>query len=365
MRINGVWVGWGLGDWSHNPDGTDRDPTVRRVKAYMRAMFRSYAGNLADTNVFDLEMDATVREMQRRYTESGRLTAGQYIPGVLDLPTQVAMGWRKPANPVLPIIFTVEGHMSNMFVGPCAFVASTLEAEQRCHWKPIGYNNTALPFDNASGIDALYQQLVRDTIEGPPGPDGRPILWPFPAGTPWEILIFSQGGIVGSEFMMRHIIPDNGSLHWRYKDFRRGLAFGNPYREKDQVADWVPDPPRPGTQGISDKRINTTQLLGPDGRPLSNRWREHARHGDLYAENEDNEVGLNKTAVYKMVQKEFTGRQTSILARIGDLFNNPLDGVMDIGKSVLDGGMFVANMGPHGTYDLGPDVNWMRDGLAA
>lgn len=44
----------------------DRSPEIRRIKAHMRAMYRSYAGHLADTDVFDEEMVAAVSEMQRR-----------------------------------------------------------------------------------------------------------------------------------------------------------------------------------------------------------------------------------------------------------------------------------------------------------
>ena len=54
------------------PDGKwalglgDSSPEIRRIKAHMRAMYRSYAGDLADHDLFDEQLVAVVREMQRR-----------------------------------------------------------------------------------------------------------------------------------------------------------------------------------------------------------------------------------------------------------------------------------------------------------
>jgi hypothetical protein len=362
MRLNGVWVGWGLGDWSRKlvaGQWVDNDPTVRKFRAYARAMFRSYAGHLADTNEFDAELFNVVVIMQDKLVERPmnqfRLTPGKFIRGVLDLPTQQACGFKRPSGPaVRPIIFTIEGHMSDMFVGPCAFTAAALEAEGVCYHKPIWYNRTKMPFDNESGVRELAYQLGRNTIEGPPG-----VLWPFPAGTPWGIIGFSQGGIIHGEFLMRYILA--GALAWRAADLRRSLAFGNPYRELDQIAQWVPDPPRAGTQGISGRRLDATKLLLPNGMPLATVHREHSRAKDIYAENETDEVGLNKTMIYNMVSNgSFSGGSAGVLQRIMDLISNPTDGIFDAARSILSGGMFLFNMGPHGMYDLNPCIDWMR-----
>jgi hypothetical protein len=58
-----------------NPDGQwvlglgDSSPEIRKIKAHMRAMYRGYAGHLADTELFDQQMVDAVREMQRRWQE--------------------------------------------------------------------------------------------------------------------------------------------------------------------------------------------------------------------------------------------------------------------------------------------------------
>lgn len=344
-RINNQWVGWMLGD------NSTVDFTVRNAKAFMRVWYRSYARDLVDTNLFDQQMLNTVREMQTRLVAGGRLVDGRFLWGVLDLPTQIAMGFKKPPPAVLPIIFTVEGHGSDMFTGPCAFTAQALEAQGVCHVKPIGYDSGALPFDNESGINELVNQLGRTSIEGPPG-----VMWPFPSGTNWGIIIFSQGGIIGSEFLLRHVLPDTSRLHWRLKDLKRSLAFGNPYRELNQCASWVPDPPRQNTRGISDVHLDATKIPA-----LAAIHREVARHGDLYAENEVSDSGEMKTAIYKIVQNQWWGGSDSIFEQIMELVSPRLfQEAIAVFQAIVSGAMFLGNMGPHGMYDLGPTIEWMR-----
>lgn len=339
MRVAGVWVGWGLGDNSTS------DFTVRNAKAFMRKKFPSYAGHLADTNSFDKPMFDAVFEMQRRYHDAGRLHAPN---GILDLDTQIVMGFKNPQPKVKPIIFTVEGHMSNPFAGPCAFTAQTLEGQGVCRWQPVGYDTTSLPFNNVSGINELVRLVRLTTLD-----NGVP----FPAGTPWGLIDFSQGAIVGGEFRLKHLLPEGGVCHWRLKDLKRSLSFGNPYRGKDEIADWIPDPPNRGTQGISDVRLNAAHTA------IAAIHREHSRHGDLYAENNDDESGRLESAVYKMIQNEWSG-DAGIFNAIFRLFAQPNAELMPLITAVLDGGMFLFNMGPHGTYDLGPCIEWMR-GVAA
>ena len=55
----------------------------------------------------------------------------------------------------------------------------------------------------------------------------------LPPGTPWAMCIYSQGAIIGSTVWLQDIAPPTGSLHWRLKDWRATIAFGNPYREVD------------------------------------------------------------------------------------------------------------------------------------
>lgn len=352
MRINGLWVGWGLGDWSHYPDGTDRDPTVRQFKAFARRMYRSYMGQLADTNVFDPQLYDAFVIMQDKLVAGGLLVPGRFVRGVLDLETSYASGFKRRPDAPKPIIFTVEGHMSNMFFGPCAATASFLEGQGVCHWKPIGYLSNDVPFNNKSGVNELVSQLSKTSIEGPPG-----VFWPFPSGTPWGIIIFSQGGIVGSQFMMRHVLPDTGSLHWRLKDFKRGLAFGNPYRENNKCCSWAKSPTDANTQGISDELFNTSTT------PIASKWAEHPAHKDLFAENTADSAGRDKTAIYKIIaENSWIGGPASIFSRVLMMFGNPVGEGFAAIKAAYDGIMFLAsNPNPHYTTVSEPgDVEFMR-----
>ena len=323
-----MWVGLGLGDVS---------PEVRAVKAHMRKKF-SYAKDLADTSLYDEQMVKAVTEMQRRYGKQ----IGAHTPGIVNLETKYAMGFLpRPVKP-RPVIFTVEGHLSSMWVGPCAEVARHLETQGVVKWQPVGYNNVSLPFDNRSG-EAELRRLLSDTVLLPPG-------------TPWGMCIFSQGGIVGSSVWLKDIAPVTGSLHWRLKDWRATLAFGNPYRQQGVVAEWIPDPPRPATMGISNVRMTNTPR---------DRWKEIARRGDLYTENEPGDSGEMKTAIYMAVQNKWSGHPDALLSQLFELSQRPAAEFLAVVKAITSGVMFLGNMSPHGGYDLRPCIEFMRDRITA
>jgi hypothetical protein len=284
-----------------------------------------------DTDQFGARAKAWQEEYERR--------TNQPVDGIVSDGDLQHLGIPVPA--AKPIIFTVEGHLSNMFVGPCAYTAQELEREGLAHCQPVGYDNVSLPFNNQSGVNELLRLLNSTVMD-----NGVP----FPYGTPWELFIFSQGGIVGSKVFMQL----RTSNHPRLKDLKAVLAFGNPYRQKDVIAPWVADPPKKGTQGISDVRMTDTPEY----------WREVARTGDLYAENPDSEVGLNRSAIYKIVaENSWAGGEAGMWQRVLDLAKNPADGLLDIAVAIAGGVRFVTNMAPHGTYDLGPCVDFARSRL--
>ena len=330
MRVAGQWVGLGYGDVS---------PEIRAIKTMMRRKF-SYAKNLADTSLYDEAMVAAVAEMQSRYAKAGQI--GSHTPGVINVETKMAMGFiGRPTKPK-PVVFTVEGHMSSMWLGPCAETGRILEQEGVCKWQPIGYNNTRLPFDNASGVRELCRLLADRTL--------------LPPGTPWGLACFSQGGIVGTTVWLDHILPATGSLHWRLKDWRATLAFGNPYRELNTVAEWVVDPPRPNTHGISNVRMTNTPQ----------QWKEVSRRGDMYAEVvAGSQATEHQTAIYMAVQSKWSGHPDSLLNQLFELSTQPAPEFLAMVKAITNGVMFLGNMAPHGGYDLRPCIDFMRARLTA
>lgn len=329
MRVAGQWVGLGLGD-----NGEE----IRAIKGHMRRKF-SYCAHLADTTLYDVPMVNAVTEMQTRYRVAGKI--GPHTPGIINLETKYAMGFLPRPVKAKPVVFTVEGHMSNMWFGPCAETARILEQEGLVRWQPVGYNSTKLPFDNDSGIREL-SRLLGD----------RALL---PLGTPWAVACFSQGAIIGSETFLRHVFPRTGSLHWRLPDWRGTLAFGSPYRELDIVAEWVTDPPRPGTEGISDRRMTDTPTA---------LWKEVARRGDLYAEVAAGQPATeHKRAIYKAVQNEWWGHPDSLLNQLIEISERPVPEMLAVIQAITNGVMFLGNMHPHGGYDLKPCIDWLRGQL--
>lgn len=332
---DGQWIGLGLGDSSSE---------VRAIKAFMRAKF-SYAALLTDDDNFDAALVVVVSDMQGRYVAAGKLAAGAYMPGVINYATRVAMGYLQPAAKPLPVFFTVEGHMSTWDIGPCAFTAKQLESEGLCRWQGVGYDTVALPFDDKSGIDEL-DRLFSD-------------LQAFPLGTPWVASCFSQGDIVFALFFLDQVLDPNGKHHNRFQDWRGTLAHGAPTRQKDVVAPWIPDPPAKGTQGIYNRRMTQTA----PGELLGDRWRYVVRTGDMYTENPDNEAGKDRTSVCLAVVDGQLAGAGSLAERLWLLATDFGDEVWPLAQAIIGGVKFLINMGPHGTYDLGPGIDWMRTQL--
>lgn len=335
---HGNYIGLGLGDASEE---------IKTIKAYMRRMYRSYAGGLADTVFYDAEMVVVVSDMQNRLVASGKLKPDQFKLGVINAATKIAMGYIKPGAKVLPRFFTVEGHLSDMYAGPCAFTAKALEDLGLVKWRPTGYDNVSLPFNDASGVAALDDRFsdVND----------------FPLGTPWLLSVFSQGALVGCQFFLDQVLNPQGKHSRRLQDWKGTLAHGNPMRQKDVNALWVPDGPRAGTSGIYKRHMTGTA----PGELLYPRWREVNRTGDLYAENEDSEAGKNKTAVCSaVVDGELMGAGT-LSERLWYLAMDFPQQVWPLAQSIISGVKFLSNMNPHGAYDLAPGIEWCKERLTA
>ena len=337
MRIGGVYVGLGEGDVS---------PEIPKIKALLKRKFTPARNTLDDGDLFTPELTAEVKRVQGIYTAEGKPGAPHYIPGVVNLEFKYDVGLLKRPEKPRPILFTVEGHMSNPWVGPCAWIASTLEQQGVCWWQPIAYDTVKLPFNNKSGREALLYQLNRTQLDF-----GRP----FPPDHPYGLMGFSQGAIITNQVWLDHLRPASaGSLFAARRDhLTRAIAFGDPYREKDVDSGWWPDPPKKGTQGISDRRMDNTPTW----------WKSANRTGDLYTENPDDETGLYRTSIYKIAaENSWSGGPAGMLQRLMDLIT-PTDDLIPVVKAILGGVMFLGNMQSHGGYDLGPPLEYMR-GLA-
>lgn len=342
MQILGQYVGLGEGDSSDE---------IAKIKTFMKRKYTPARTTLDDGPLFTPAMTAEVRREQDVFVGNGTLKASDRVPGIINLAFKYAVGYLSKEK-MLPLYFSTEGHMSDMWFGPVAWIGSVLEAEGRALHFPTSYNRTKLPFDNKSGVLELARR-VGATVQD----NGVK----FPAGTPWIGGAFSQGSMIWCDFYKQYLLPGK-PLNWRLKDLRAAIVCGNPDREKGKVASWITDPPAADHQGIMD----TADRMGGEW-PTPWWWLEIARAGDAYTDNESTgERGLNKTAIAKIItENKWSGGPAGLLARLGDLVTGPMDDLVPIALSLYDMIRFAGNMSVHGTYDLDPAVQFCRERLAA
>lgn len=335
MNLNGNWVGWGLGDNSL------RDFTVRDAKRFMKRMYASYCSDLDDTNKFDQAMQDHVKTMQGRLVASGKLIPGNFILGVLDLPTEYAMGFKK--KPV-PWGISVEGHMSNMWFGPVADTFTQLQGEKLLYHQPTGYDNGALPFDNQDGVNALRDNIVR-------------------AGNNDIILGgFSQGMIVVFDYLNQYGIP---------KNLKACLWYGNPCRKQGSVAPWLVAQglvKHPNTHGLDPlMRFGLDGMVDLDAAkiPYIDVWRE----GDIFAQAGDTKKDEIDSSVYQLIARGLGtilafGSPYSITSQIMNLLNPAVSfqELYGIVLAIIGGITFIADPNnPHySPFDIEPGKEWTR-----
>lgn len=327
-------------------------PVVLSWQQKMLARFASYAkaadgGPLRADGYFGNDDLAVHQEWQRRVHRP-------VTDNVSD--DELAILGVVAAPAVLPVMFTVEGHLSNMFAGPVADTATALEREGVCRHQPVGYNNGALPFDNVSGTEELARLVGATTL-----PNGTP----FPAGTPYSLAGYSQGDIVVFDFYVDYLLPGK-PLNWRLKDLRAVLTYGGPCRATDSIAPWARSwAPKTGTHGLDPYR-----RFGLNGFPAKpDNWLDVYRAGDIFAENTDDKGGEVKAAVYQAVARgDVFSNPYSLATQIADLFLVPFDEVIGMVMAIISGIGFLAdgNGAPHyAPYDISGGIDWMRRQLTA
>jgi hypothetical protein len=318
-------------------------PEIEYWQAWFKREYRAYAP--PKDGYYGNEEVVAVKEMQRRL--------GLPQTGEFDTTTASRVGYVPPAPDLRPIMFTVEGHTSNMFAGPVADTGKQLEAEGLCRHQPIGYNNGPIPFDNASGVHELARLIGAEVLDN---------LVPFPKGTPWSLGGFSQGGIVICDFYFDYLAPGK-PLDWRTPDLKGVLAYGNPGRQTDSIADWAqPWIKKAGTNGLDPYR-----RFGLSGYPdKPDFWVDVYREGDIFAENSDDKASAIKAAVYQAVARaDAFSNPFSLAVQLADLLGEPVAEILGIIKAIVSGVAFLGdNPNPHySPYDIGGGVAWMRNRL--
>ena len=83
-------------------------------------------------------------------------------------------------------------------------------------------------------------------------------------------------------------------------------------------------------------------------------WKEVCRHGDLYAENTADEVGMDKTAIYEVVISQFTGDPSWIIPRLEAVVAKPLPEIIIMFQAIISGVLFL------GTSTQTATMSWAR-----
>lgn len=324
--VTGKWVGWGLGDV---------DPKVAEIQSFLARKYKSYAGGLIATGTYDQATADVVAEAQRRL--------GLNPSGVFNYETQLKTGFIKVAPPKRVPFFTVEGHLSDMFRGPVADTATILENEGRVAHFPTGYDNGALPFNNASGENELAARIDQFA----------------PLGTKLIIGGFSQGMIVVTDYLINHVAGTP-----REKDILGVLAYGNPSRSRGSVAPWSR-----GQAGLPDNAgMEPRYRLDLLGIEFPFKIQDVYRKGDIFSDNEQSRQGQIKSAVYEAVARsDFLGPTFSLAAQIADAFLVPVDFVIGVFQAIFSGIGFLANQqnNPHySPFDISGGIDWARSLVA-
>lgn len=334
MRINDVYVGIGVADQSDE---------IARIIDFVRKKYTPARKLVAPGTLFTAALEQEISREQQIFVAEGKMKAGEFIPGVINLAWKYASGYLN-REVLLPLYFSVEGHMSDMWLGPVSWVGQRLHDEGRALHFPTFYRNNTIPFSTQTGVLELARR-VGATVQD----NGVK----FPAGTPFALGGFSEGSMAVFEFYHQFLAPGK-PLEWRAKDLRAVLSCGSPHREQGVAAPWIPDPPAADHQGISDVRMVNTPHW----------WVEVARKGDLYTDNQsDGDRALYKTMCYKLIAKgSFSGGKAGFLARVIDLLQ-PTDDLIPVALAIFDGMRFLTNMGPHGVYPMEPALQFMRERL--
>lgn len=345
MRLPSGEFVWGLGD------NSTKDMTVRTFKAFARRMYKSYMGDLADTNLFDLQLQNEIGIMQDKLVAGGKLVPGKFTRGVLDLETEYASGFklRPPPAPVC-VAFSVNGAGSTWNMGYPFDVCETLD-KSKCYHQPIGYNTNPFPMNTGvqDGISELIRQM--DMPRSNMGGQNCTTL-------PWTGVFYSMGALVGMGVLDRVIHGDLG----RFKRTYMGSStFGNPRRQENHTF-----PGCLNSDGMGIALPNDHDMPDAHWDMAASRDMPGSPGDDLYTKiggpGEDGTVQTDMRAVWDIVNK---GNPLSLAAAVLMLLAKPsFTGGWDAAVAAIKALDFfvVKGVSPHTSYQFTmPIANDMRD----
>ena len=344
MRLPSGEFAWGLGD------NSTTNFTVQHFKAFARRMYRSYMGDLADTNLFDAQLQNEIGIMQDKLVASGQLTPGKFTRGVLDLETEYASGFKvRPAPEPVSVVFSINGAGSTWNMGYPFDVCETLD-KAKCWHQPIGYNTN--PFPMNTGVQDGQNEFIRQ-LDMPRGKRGLNCTQ-----LPWAGCFYSMGALVGMGVLDRIL---HGDLQRFRATYMGSAAFGNPRRQNGHT---FPTCLNSDGEGIATP--NDHDLPSAHWDFAASAKMPGSSGDDLYTKigipGEDATVEANMRAVWDIVNK---GNPLSLAGAVLKLLANPnFQGGWDAAVAAFKALDFfvVKGVSPHTRYQFTlPIANDSRD----
>lgn len=350
MAVNavGAWIGFGVGET--DPPAPRNAPNWHAISLINAKLHGKYQW-AKDLGV--VPGDTFTEATGKAIAELG-LRTGVPVPldnqgrPVANLALRKRLGSYPPPPQILPIGLSIEGHCSDMSIGPAADTADELEALGLCRSQWVGYDNCRIPFKTQTAVDEAARLLWLDRL-----PNGAP----FPKGTPWMLFTFSEGGIAGYELHAQHLAP-GGDLEWREADRVGTLAYGDPCGPSGHVAPWA----RSWVTDTSAHGLDPVNRYGLPGCPsVPDNYLTVRRKGDIFAENWDDQASQMRSAVYMLVARgSVFGGQSTLATEIAETFQQPLSSVLAVFKAIMSGVVFLGTRpNPHySPYDISGGVRW-------
>lgn len=337
--VGGQYVGLGEGDISD---------TVDQFKDFVRRKWDRFDNTVGDGPVFTHALTGIVAELQNVYRQQGKLTAGEYLPGVINKKTKQVTGFLKPDPPIdtRPMLFSFGGAGSQGWMGPDADTGRGVEALY--NWRWVGFNTAPVPMQ--PGIQSAKDQFYVDAEQWRSQIEKYGVAF----------VGYSMGSIAASELWEFDIKPTTGRLHWMFKHFIAAVMYGPPMREVgNAVGDANGAPPDKDSGGVTEILMKDTPTW----------WLNIAHKGDLYVD-VSGQSGENKRAIWKVIRDVSIGSifkgADSILSQVLEALGVKKDAsqiveIMGIFKAMWDAGMFFAKgLTPHTNYLPATGIEHLR-----
>lgn len=232
MQVNGVWVGWGLGD---------DNPKVQLMKRHLKAKF-SYARALDDSTLYDETMVSVVSEMQGRY--------GLPVTGIMNYESQAKCGFVKtvPSAPAFEFrniwFYSAPGSGAPWWVGPSFETGKWCADVLKLNHQPLGYpiggymgllgGDPGLSYvevTEALGAELEHQLDINPHVQA--------ALTNVKAGRATDIEFWFSGysqSADGMEDALVRLFGDGGKYELLRDRINGTLQFGNPSKAKTGIA---------------------------------------------------------------------------------------------------------------------------------